>query len=131
MMSSRSAMKCLKDLAKLLALAHLSSSALSAEVVWSVSGGAQSPQWGVLGVAQVEVDAMKIMVRCESSQKWVEVRLFLDRNLDTYSQQVTWQFDRTANRSASWNRSPNGRSLIAPMNAAKRVHSRIARSIER
>jgi hypothetical protein len=116
MMSVRMTMKCLRRLARFIALAHLSSSAFGSEVAWSVLEERNPLSGGVLGVAEVELDTMKIMVRCESSQNWVEVRLFADRNLDAYSQQVTWQFDRAANRSAFWNRSPNGRSLIAPMN---------------
>ncbi len=114
-MSGRLTMKCLKSLVRLLAVAHLSSSAYGAEAVWTASEERNPLSGGVLGVAQVKANAMKLMVRCESSQKWVEVRLFSDRDLDAYSQQLTWQFDRTANRSASWSRSPNGRSLVAPM----------------
>ncbi len=105
----------MKSFVKLIAIAHLSASAFSAEAVWSVTEERNPLDGGILGVAQVEVDELRIMVRCESAQKWIEARLFSDHDLEAYSQQLTWQFDGTAIRSASWGRSPNGRSLIAPL----------------
>lgn len=115
MLPRRPIMDYMKSLLRFVAVAHLSSSAFGAEIAWSVTEERNPLSGGVLGVAQVQVDTVKIMVRCESSQKWIEVRVFPDRDIEVYGQQLTWQFDRTPERSASWMWSPNGRSLIAPL----------------
>ncbi len=90
----------------------LSSSVFAADQSWQSTEQPDPINGGTLAIAETATENARIMVRCESSRRWLEVRVFLDQPVADPA--VTWQFDATFPRSQRWLRSPNNLSLILP-----------------
>lgn len=90
----------------------LAGPALAQESSWQSTEQRDPINGGTLSIAERQVEGARIMVRCESSGRWLEVRVFFDQPVAEPS--VTWQFDQTYPRTQRWLRSPNNLSLIVP-----------------
>ncbi len=94
--------------------------------VAAAAAAATGPSWGSselidpiyggsLKLARIDTGDVEAVVRCSRGAGYSEVRFFLDPELVASSDSVAWQFDGDAARTAAWDRSANGRSLVVPV----------------
>lgn len=82
---------------------------------WSVVTTGNPVKGGTIGIATMAAPQVRATVRCESTDRWIDVRFHLDERLITTTREVAWQFDGEPARTQSWRASPNRGSLIVPM----------------
>ena len=87
----------------------------SAEPTWMYETHPDPFQRGsAIHLASIELPDASLTVRCSSSTRASEVRLYLNPELVEDMTGVTWKFDNRGSRSGKWQASANHRSILLP-----------------
>ena len=87
----------------------------AAESVWKYESHPDPFQRGSsIHLASIERHDARLTVRCASSTRSSEVRIYLDPALITSMTGVTWKFDQRKSQDGKWQASANHRSIVVP-----------------